>query len=201
MRLIAFGDSWTAGHGVETDIIYKEVANPPLFIQKLREQNSWPKYLAQRINIPFINLGMCGIGNEYIYKAVENNLKFINQKDIIVIVFTYPYRYQKHNKYTPDELFKKFENLLKDYKRFYFNAFFPFLENTKELPVHYINPKGTLAYQLELSEVLDKKSVWEYDSKMVWNDEENFYEGDYHPNLNGYRIISEYIYQEIKNFI
>jgi lysophospholipase L1-like esterase len=201
MRLIAFGDSWTAGHGVETDIIYKEVANPPLFIQKLREQNSWPKYLAQRINIPFINLGMCGIGNEYIYKAVENNLKFINQKDIIVIVFTYPYRYQKHNKYTPDELFKKFENLLKDYKRFYFNAFFPFLENTKELPVHYINPKGTLAYQLELSEVLDKKSVWEYDSKMVWNDEENFYEGDYHPNLNGYKIISEYIYQEIKNFI
>ena len=144
---------------------------------------------------------MCGIGNEYIYKAVENNLKFINQKDIIVIVFTYPYRYQKHNKYTPDELFKKFENLLKDYKRFYFNAFFPFLENTKELPVHYINPKGTLAYQLELSEVLDKKSVWEYDSKMVWNDEENFYEGDYHPNLNGYKIISEYIYQEIKNFI
>ena len=26
----------------------------------------------------------------------------------------------------------------------------------------------------------------------------NFNEGDYHPNLNGYKIISDYIYEEIK---
>ena len=26
MRLIAFGDSWTAGHGAETDSTYKEIA-------------------------------------------------------------------------------------------------------------------------------------------------------------------------------
>ena len=32
MRLIAFGDSWTAGHGVETDSTYNEIANPPTFI-------------------------------------------------------------------------------------------------------------------------------------------------------------------------
>jgi hypothetical protein len=24
MRLVCFGDSWTAGHGIETDITYKE---------------------------------------------------------------------------------------------------------------------------------------------------------------------------------
>lgn len=33
---------------------------------------------------------------------------------------------------------------------------------------------------------------------MVWNDKKNFNEGDYHPNLNGYKIISDYIYEEIK---
>jgi hypothetical protein len=27
MRLLAFGDSWTAGNGVETDIRYKEKTN------------------------------------------------------------------------------------------------------------------------------------------------------------------------------
>ena len=28
MRLICFGDSWTAGHGIETDIKYKEEPFP-----------------------------------------------------------------------------------------------------------------------------------------------------------------------------
>ncbi len=45
MRLITFGDSWTAGHGVEYEKEYKENATPPKFIEKLREQNSFPKRL------------------------------------------------------------------------------------------------------------------------------------------------------------
>ena len=49
--------------------------------------------------------------------------------------------------------------------------------------------------------MVNKKSVWEYGSKMVWNDEENYYEGDYHPNLEGYKLIGEYIYKEIKDLI
>ena len=43
MRLICFGDSWTAGHGIETDLKYKEVAHPEKFITNLRNQNSWPR--------------------------------------------------------------------------------------------------------------------------------------------------------------
>jgi hypothetical protein len=57
MRLVAFGDSWTAGHGVETNSTYKENATPPEFIQKLREQNSWPRWLSERLGIPYINMG------------------------------------------------------------------------------------------------------------------------------------------------
>jgi len=43
--------------------------------------------------------------------------------------------------------------------------------------------------------------VWEYESRSVWNDEKNFWEGDYHPNSLGYKLIGEYIYQEIKKFL
>jgi len=42
-------------------------------------------------------------------------------------------------------------------------------------------------------------SVWEYGSRSIWNDEKNFYEGDYHPNLEGYKIIGDYIYENIKD--
>jgi hypothetical protein len=201
-RLITFGDSWTAGHGVETEKVYKENPTPPKFIEKLREQNSFPKWLGNLLNISYINLGVCGFGNEYIYKAVEENLKFINKDDIIVIVFSYPHRYKEHNKYTSEELFKKFETLLCKYKKFYFNGFYPFIENNDfNFPKYYINPKETLSYQLQVEEMVNKKSVWEYGSKMVWNDVENYYEGDYHPNLQGYKIIGEYMYKELKNLI
>lgn len=202
MRLITFGDSWTAGHGVETEIQFKENANPPKFIEKLREQNSFPRWLGNLLNISYINLGVCGFGNEYIYKSVEENLRFINPNDIIIIVFSYPHRYKKHNKYSAEELFNKFESLLSEYKKFYFNGFYPFIEDMNfKFPSYYINPKGTLSYQLQIEEMVNKKSVWEYGSKMVWNDEDNYYEGDYHPNLEGYKLIGEYIYKEIKDLI
>lgn len=200
-KLIAFGDSWTAGHGVEDDVFYKENPTPPPFIEKLREQNSWPKHLSEKLNIPYVNLGVCGYGNEYIYQSVKDNLEFINKEDLIIIVFSYPYRYQSYNKYSPLELFNEFENLLEGYNKFYFNGFYPLLENTDNLPKHYINPEGTLSYQLEIEEILNKKSVWEYGSKMVWNDKENYYEGDYHPNLEGYKLISQYIYSEINQLL
>jgi len=77
MRLIAFGDSWTAGHGVETDSTYKEDSNPPKFIENLRNQNSWVRWCAEKMGIGYVNMGECGFGNEYIYKSVKENLKFI----------------------------------------------------------------------------------------------------------------------------
>jgi len=201
-RLITFGDSWTAGHGVETEEEYKENSTPPKFIEKLREQNSFPKWLGNLLNISYINLGVCGFGNEYIYKSVKDNLQFIEKEDLIIIVFSYPYRYKKYNKYTPEALFEKFEKLLDGYNRFYFNGFYPFIENDKfNFPNHYIDPTGTLAYQLQMAEIQDKKDVWEYGSKLVWNNVDNYYEGDYHPNLEGYKLIGEYIYKKIKDKI
>jgi len=203
MRIVAFGDSWTAGHGVETDSIYKEETNPPEFIQKLREQNSWPRWLSEKMGIPYINMGYCGFGNEYILNQVEKSKQFFNNDDIIIVVFTHPLRYKKYNKITPSDLFKRFESELIGYTRFYFNGFCPLLDESllTNIPDYYINPKGTLSYILEVEEKLKNTSVWEYGSSTVWNDEKNYFEGDYHPNLNGYKIISNFMYNEIKKLI
>ena len=203
MRLIAFGDSWTAGHGVETDSTYKEIANPPKFIEKLREQNSWPRWLSEKLGIPYVNMGYCGYGNEYILSEVEKAKKFIEKDDIVVVVFTYPFRYKKYSKLTRFQIFQMFENQLIGHKRFYFNGFYPFLEDEyhDELPKNYINPKGTLSYILQVEEIEKGTNVWEYGSKSVWNDEQNYYEGDYHPNLNGYKIISNFMFNEIKKIL
>tara|TARA_Y100000389_G_scaffold75061_1_gene71662 strand:+ start:2953 stop:3564 length:612 start_codon:yes stop_codon:yes gene_type:complete len=203
MRLVAFGDSWTAGHGVETNSTYKEDATPPEFIQKLREQNSWPRWLSERLGIPYVNMGYCGFGNEFILNKIESCKDFLHKDDIIIVVFTYPFRYKKHNRLSPIELYKKFEDTLIGYNRFYFNAFYPLLDDNVsiKLPKNYINPKGTLSYILQVEELENGTSVWEYGSRSVWNDEKNYYEGDYHPNLNGYKVISEFMFNEIQKLL
>ena len=202
MRLVCFGDSWTAGHGVESDISYKETATAPSFIQKLREQNSWPRWVAEKLGCPFINNGVCGYGNQYIHNDLVDSIKkgFILDTDIIIIMFSYPYRYVKD---TNDivKLFWEIEEELKPYKHFYFNSFFPTFKeedfDTSNLPNTFINPQGCVSDVLKEYELKNNISVWEYDSRSVWNDNQKFWEGDYHPNLLGYKIIGEYIYNNI----
>jgi hypothetical protein len=203
MRLICFGDSWTAGHGIEKNIEYKEDAHPPVFIEKLRNQNSWPRWTAERLGIEYVNMGVCGYGNEYIFREIESaiNNNFIDKTDIIIVMFSYPYRYTGDT-YTVIEVYKKIENILSDYIHFYFNSFFPTFKyeteiNIKDLPSCFINPNKTVSDILKEYEISNDISVWEHDSRVVWNDEQNFYEGDYHPNLIGYKIIGWYIYENI----
>jgi hypothetical protein len=48
-------------------------------------------------------------------------------------------------------------------------------------------------------EISNDVSVWEYGSRSVWENEENLWWGDYHPNLLGYKLIAEEIVNKIKN--
>ena len=207
MRLICFGDSWTAGHGVESDVFYKEKASPNKFIQKLREQNSWVKWVAQKLEVSFVNMGVCGYGNEYIFNDIvsNNGENHFENDDIIVVMFSYPYRYKSKDMYDVKKLFWKIEFELKDYKHFYFNSFYPTFKDedfdTNVLPDYFINPNGCVADVLKEYEIKNNVSVWEYGSRSVWNDEKNYWEGDYHPNDLGYKIIGEHIYDEIKRRI
>jgi hypothetical protein len=207
MRLICFGDSWTAGHGVETDSFYKERASPNNFIIKLREQNSWVKWTAQKLEVPFVNMGVSGYGNEYILKDILHNKEnnHFEEDDIIIVMFSYPYRYKSKDIYDVPKLFWKMENELREYRHFYFNSFYPTFKNEEIditlLPECFINPNTCVADILKEYEMKNDISVWEYGSRSVWNDQENFWVGDYHPNVLGYKIIGEYIYDEIKRRI
>ena len=204
MRLITFGDSWTAGHGVETDVKYKEEPFPHMFIQKLRMMNSWPRYVADKLKCEYVNLGVCGYGNEYILKDLKETIEkeFISKDDVVIIMLSYPYRYKK-NPYDLVKFFWEMEKTLTNYKHLYFNSFFPTFKeedfDTVNLPETFINPNGCVSDVLKQYEIDNDVSIWEYGSRSVWNDEKNFWEGDYHPNSLGYKIIGDYIYEQIKN--
>lgn len=206
MRLVCFGDSWTAGHGIETDIKYKEIAHPEKFITNLRNQNSWPRWVAQKLDCLYVNCGVCGYGNEYILKEIEYSfdMEFINSDDVIIVMFSYPYRYTADT-YNVIEIYHKIERALTNHKHFYFNSFYPTFFNEdfdwESLPSYFINPNESLSDLLNLYESVNNVSVWEYGSRKVWNDKENMIKGDYHPNELGYRIIGEYIYDKIYDFL
>lgn len=204
MRLITFGDSWTEGHGIETDVKYKEEPFPHMFIQKLRMMNSWPRYVADKLKCEFVNMGVCGYGNEYIFNDLKETIKygFISKDDVVIIMLSYPYRYKK-NPYDLVKFFWEMEKTLTNYKHLYFNSFFPTFKeedfDTVNLPEIFINPNGCVSDVLKQYEIDNDVSIWEYGSRSVWNDEKNFWEGDYHPNSLGYKIIGDYIYEQIKN--
>lgn len=207
MKLIAFGDSWTAGHGVETDEKFTGVAKPHRFIKNLREQNAWPRWVADKLQIPFVNMGVCAYGNEYIIRDLEdclNSENFIEEDDIVIVVFTHPYRWYESSNLEPINVYNRLEVLLKKYKHFYFNAFVPLLEDaTKlDLPKYYIDPTESFSSLLTKEEIKNGTSVWEYGRKTVWKPDSiikgwRLDYGHFHPNLNGYKIISEYIYNNI----
>lgn len=202
-RLIAFGDSWTAGHGIENDSRYTIDAEPPRFISKLREQNSWPRWVSNKLNIQVVNLGVCGWGNEWIYNEIKNSIdnKFIKKSDTIIVVFSYPYRYSNKNKYTPIEILKKTHNLLKPYNHYFFNGFYPLLKDEEigdyVVPNTFIEPTKTLGDVLLEYEKNNNISVWEENKRCVYKDVQNYNEGIFHPNLLGYSIIGKYIYSKI----
>ena len=212
MRLLAFGDSWTAGHGIETDVTFKEDAHPTPgkgFISNLRRFNSWPRYVADKLDCPFVNSGHCGAGNYDIYNEVKLLFddKMIEQDDVFVIMFSYPHRYREEEpENDPIKVYKNLEELLQPYRRFYFNSFYSTFKDedgfdVTTLPEHFINPNGTMGDMLRDYEITNDVSVWEYGSRSVWKNEHNFWDGDYHPNLLGYKLIAEEIVKQIKNKI
>lgn len=211
-RLITFGDSWTAGHGVEDDVNFKYDGNPLIgkgFIINLRRFNSWPRYLADKLDCPFVNNGYSGSGNDNISQEIKvlTDENLLKKDDIIVIMFSYPHRNRDGSQSSsPITIFNQIEELLKPFNRFYFNSFYPTFKdednfNISTLPPYFINPRGTVSDYLKDYEIRNNISVWEYGSRSVWNEEQQFWEGKFHPNLLGYKLISEYIYNELRVFL
>jgi len=204
MRLICFGDSWTAGHGVDEDMRFSKNGNPKIgagFINKLRQHNGWPRWLANKLNCPYVLFAECGYSNENITKDIEEvvNSGLLKPDDLIIVMMSFPYR----DNIGPIINFNKMESLLSTQVHFYFNSFYPSFLNEEDfdislLPEYFINPSGSITDYLVVYEEKYDIPIWEYG----WRNRKNkpkFSHDSYHPNLEGYKIVADYIYEKIKD--
>lgn len=206
-RLIAFGDSWTHGHGVEEDIKYKEVSSPDPFTFNLRMNNSWVRWLANKFDVPFVNLGLCGISNFNITNNISQFKQFLQKDDCIIVMWSFPYRhlqFEESRSLDLKTILLKAQHLLEGFEHYNFNSFYP---TFKEEPYlldsvdvsKWICPTITPADILSQYEQENDISVWEYGSRKVYHHLPNFNIGDYHPNLLGYKVIANWMYNELSN--
>ena len=92
MKVIAFGDSWTAGEGTNRSITNKMKTFDE--VEQYQKQHSWPRYLADKIGVQYKNFGEVGSTNYRIFSNVfeqfaENQ---ISNDDLIVIMWSSPLR-------------------------------------------------------------------------------------------------------------
>lgn len=203
MRLICFGDSWTAGHGVDEDIRFAKDGNPKIgkgFINKLRAHNGWPRWLAHKLNCSYVSFAECGYSNLNMVNDMEEvvNSGLLQSDDLIIVMMSYPYRDDKG----PIHNYNKMESLLNGYVHFYFNSFYPTFMNeefdTTTLPDYFIDPKGTITDYLTDYENEHDMAIWEYGWRHR-KDKPTFSHDSYHPNITGYKLVANYIYEKIKD--
>lgn len=200
-RLITFGDSWTAGHGVELDIHCKEVISPNPFIDTLRISNSWPKHLSNLYDIPFVNFGWCNFSNLDILEKIKENKKYFEKNDLIVVMLSFPYRGESLPKRDISEII----SLLEGFNYFLLNSFSKTFSNELNEDLSNLKLDRFLAKDLTMKDILIQyekeynESVWEYNFRFpyVW---QSIDYGDTHPNYKGYKIIGKKIYELILEY-
>lgn len=198
MRLVTFGDSYTNGYGLSDSNKWKGYGSPNDFEDYYRRMNSWPRYVAEKLGVPFINMGKCNnFGNNDIYKLIKENMDELLSTDLILIAFSFPYR----NLTTPNDDYKIIDDLLKEYNRYYFNAFYPMFND--ETPINlnferFIEPTYTFADYLRDSEKLTGIPYFENEAFYGYD---GVKEGGLHPNLNGYKKIAEFVYNKIEKYL
>lgn len=206
-RLIAFGDSWTHGHGVEDDITWKEQALPNDFVFQWRQLNSWPRWLSDRFGMLYLNFGLAGLCNSRINQVIHAFLPYLRPDDLVIVMWSYPYRGSPNawdEKRTLQEILQDTNQLLNGYNYFYFNSFFPtfsqepWVKNEVDI-TRFVQVDGCAADMLREHERQHDVSVWEYQSRNVTDDRQNFQWGDYHPNVFGYQLMADWMYDGIIN--
>ncbi len=204
-KLIAFGDSWTHGHGVEDNPDYKEIANPDPFIFNLRMNNSWVRWLADKMQLPFVNFGLCGIDNVDIVNYLKQYSHHISTDDLVIIMWSFPYRHigRQNKNIMLKNVIHEAELALHGKNYYFVNSFYPTFKDEPDTINHidstrWIGINQSVADILTKYELTNDVSVWEYGSRKVYDDTRNFYLGDYHPNLLGYQVIADWLYNELK---
>jgi|688.fasta_scaffold719336_1 hypothetical protein len=87
MILHAYGDSWTEGEGCDLEI-ESTLKNQELIIY--RNQNSWVKLLADKLNLQWINNGKSGNPNSVIFNSIIDDVTNdrIKKGDLVIILWS-----------------------------------------------------------------------------------------------------------------
>jgi hypothetical protein len=88
MTLIAYGCSWTEGQGA--DVEHENTITDKDEIIKFRKENSWVKFLSDKMGLPWINNGVSGNANNKIFNQVVSDIQNnkINKDDIVIIMWS-----------------------------------------------------------------------------------------------------------------
>lgn len=92
MRIVAFGDSFTAGEGANYD--YTETLSTFEEKEKYQKSHSWPKYLSDLMKVGYENNGEIGSTNYRIFSNIfeQYSVKNIKEDDLIIIMWSSPIR-------------------------------------------------------------------------------------------------------------
>jgi hypothetical protein len=87
MVIRAYGDSWTAGEGCDRKIEDNLTKEEKIKFQK---DNSWVKFLSQKLNAEHVNNGISGYSNLKMFNDIITDLKngIITKDDLVIIMWS-----------------------------------------------------------------------------------------------------------------
>jgi len=198
-KIVCFGNSLTEGYGAGIGYI------------PIDKNKSYPHYLAEKVNVPVVNLGVTGETTADAAERVDDVLShnpmvvFIEfgANDLIHQVF--------ENEIDPNfvaEATKNFEtilNKLADGNRKIYLIKFYNEEVAKELIMEYLDEDYMYIYdeyEAMFSSLENKykvsliKNMWDG----IWGNSELIYD-EIHPNADGYKIMANNIFDEAKGYL
>jgi hypothetical protein len=253
MILHAYGCSWTAGEGCNRFIEDTLTGEEKL---KFQNENSWVKFLAEKLNISYINNGICGNSNNKIFNKLVEDVRNnkIQKNDFITIMWSSSLRdvvpflpngewvtwSVKHLIQEPHKFINAhntentdYNSFFTKYKEFFIGELFNqnyynivsqnyiiFIQKLLEhYGIKYIMCDSFESMIMDLNKKddvkhnIDKKYYWNFNEKTfrdflnetneldIWEYQTDTFKtkATQHPNLKGYKLISEELYGYIKN--
>ena len=111
MRVIAFGCSFTFGHGLP------DCFNPPKNPGKAPSKYAWPSLVANELNVKCINKSLPGSSNKRIWHNI-GKFKF-KKTDIVFVMWTAPDRSCTLNRFTDVDISPWIDSSSAYYKHYY----------------------------------------------------------------------------------
>jgi len=253
MMLHAYGDSWTEGQGCNRIV---EDSLPKEKRPSYRKENSWVKFLADKLNIPFINNAVSGNANNKIFNQIVSDIqsKKIKNNDFVTIMWSSSLRDYvpflpdgewvtwsvKHLIEEPHKFINSYnssntlyDSFFTEYKEFFIGEMFNqnyynivnqnyiiFIQKLfKHYNINYIMCDSFESMLIDLDKkdnithLIDNSKYWEFNKQTfrdylnkekrldIWENQDEQFEtrASQHPNLEGYKLISEELYGYIKN--